>query len=216
MLFFEHFNLGTFSMGQQYQTAIVLSAVLCAAACAPTGDDASAPAPTNDPSYIPLAVEANSTSQLGGIALKLRTIPTAVTLSTSSGTLNHSSGATTINDGTYTLVDPDGYTSNGLLSDGVSTLFSTPAQGFTGNYDYARVYSHSYFVASQPYVATGVYGVVTADADMPSQGSATYHGEAQASFSEGTSNFDLNEGTSLVQVDFARASARVDMTGCPH
>ncbi len=163
-----------------------------------------------DPSYERLASTASATSTLGGVALKLRPIPTATTLSASSGTLDHESGATTINDGTYTLIDPDGYTQNGLLTDGVSTLFSTPAQGFTGNYDYARVYSHAYFVNTVPFVTTGVYGVVTREEDMPSTGTATYTGEAQASYFNTTSNFDLSDGTSEIKADFAAGT--VDVT----
>ena len=161
------------------------------------------------PNYQPLASTANVTSTLGGVALKLRTIPTTTTLSTSSGTLNHATGATTINDGTYTLVDPDGYTANGLLTDGTSTLISTSAQGFTGNYDFTRVYSHSYFVSTLPHIATGIYGIVTSETDMPTAGNATYKGEAQASYFNNTTNFDLSKGTSNVDVNFANGTVDV-------
>ena len=181
-------------------------------ACTPVGSDRTSNTTGSNisSSYQRLdATTSSGTSTLGGVALKLRTIPTATTLSTSSGTLNHATGATTINDGTYTLVDPDGYTANGLLSDGVSTLISTPAQGFTGNYDFARVYSHSYFVSTVPHVATGVYGIVTQEADMPTTGTAVYNGEAQASYSNTTSTFDMGGGTSQVSADFASGTVNV-------
>jgi hypothetical protein len=160
--------------------------------------------------YERLASTANETSGLGGVALKLQPIPTATTLSSSSGTLDHTTGATTINDGTYTLVDPDGFTADGLLTDGVSTLFSTPAQGFTGNYDYARVYTHAYFVNSVPFLSTGIYGVVTRSEDMPTAGSATLNGEAQASYFNSATNFDLSNGTSKVETNFTDGT--VDVT----
>jgi hypothetical protein len=79
--------------------------------------------------YERLASTANETSGLGGVALKLQPIPTATTLSSSSGTLDHTTGATTINDGTYTLVDPDGFTADGLLTDGVSPCFQRQRRG---------------------------------------------------------------------------------------
>ncbi len=180
-------------------------------ACTPVGDSTNSASRTNSSEYETLVSTASTTSTLGGVVLKLRTIPTATTLSTSSGTLNHETGATTINDGTYTLVDPNGYTANGLLTDGTSTLVSTPAQGFKGNYDYVRAYSHSYFVSTVPYVATGLYGVVTREADMPTTGTAVFNGEAQASYFDTTSNFDLGEGTSKVTANFADGSVDVEM-----
>ena len=123
----------------------------------------------------------------------------------------HSTGATTINDSTYKLVDPEGYTANGLLTDGTSTLMSTLAQGFTRNYDYVRAYPHSYFVNTVPYVGTEIYGVVTAAADMPSTGSAVFNGEAQARYFNTTSNFDLGERTSEVTANFADGTVDVEV-----
>ena len=190
-------------------------ALLCALPACNTLDPARTSTSGNNLSsdYERLASTANATSTLGGVALKLRPIPTATQLSTSSGTLDHATGATTINDGTYTLVDPDGFTENGLLTDGVSTLFSTPAQGFTGNYDFARVYSHAYFINTVPFVATGVYGVVTRPEDMPTTGSATYTGEAQASYFNTTSNFDLNNGRSEIDANFVDGTVNVTTDG---
>jgi hypothetical protein len=180
-------------------------------ACNAVSEDRMSTSGSNlSPDYERLASTANETSGLGGVALKLQPIPTATTLSSSSGTLDHATGATTINDGTYTLVDPDGFTADGLLTDGVSTLFSTPAQGFTGNYDYARVYTHAYFVNSVPFLSTGIYGVVTRSEDMPTAGSATLNGEAQASYFNSATNFDLSNGTSKVETNFTDGT--VDVT----
>lgn len=190
---------------------IVLPLFYAVGACTPVDETRATSSANNSPDYEPLASTANATSVLGGVALKLQTIPTSTTLSTSSGTLVHATGATTLNDGTYTLVDPDGYTANGLLTDGTSTLISTPAQGFTGNYDFVRAYSHSYFVSDVPYVATGIYGVVTTASDMPSTGSATFSGEAQASYFNSTTNFDLSKGKSQITANFADGNVSVTM-----
>lgn len=170
-------------------------------------------APRNDPVYQTLSSDAAVTSTLGGVALKLRENPDEVTLSASSGTLTHSSGATTLDDGTYRLTDPDGFAINGLMTDGVSALISTPANGFRGNYDYARVYNQGYVVRGVPYSATGVYGVVTAGADMPTSGTAIYRGEAEGSFATGTELFDLDDGTSTVTANFGSGAVTVDAEG---
>ena len=97
------------------------------------------------------------------------------------------------------------------LQSRLSTLVSTPAQGFTGNYDYVRAYSHSYFVNIVPYVATEIYGVMTVAEDMPSKGSAAFNGEAQARYFNTTRNFDLGERTSEVTANFADGTVDVEM-----
>jgi hypothetical protein len=97
------------------------------------------------------------------------------------------------------------------LQSRLSTLVSTPAQGFTGNYDYVRAYSHSYFVNIVPYVATEIYGVMTVAEDMPSTGSAAFNGEAQARYFNTTRNFDLCERTSEVTANFADGTVDVEM-----
>lgn len=163
--------------------------------------------------YETLASEAEVTSTLGGVALKLRENPETVTLSTSSGTLTHNTGATTLDDGTYRLVDTDGLAANGLLSDGISVMIVTPAQGFTNNYDYVRVYNQGYLDGTTPYSVTGLYGVVTRESDMPTSGSATYTGEAEGTFSDGTTNYDLDDGTSNVTANFKSGAVNVTMEG---
>lgn len=190
-----------------------LTLLVLAGACTPVDDSRLSTSPSNNSNYEVLSSTANTTSTLGGVALKFRSVPTSTTLTTTSGTLNHATGATTINDGTYTLVDPDGYAANGALSDGTSNLISTSAQGFTGNYEYARVYTQTYFVSKVPYIANGIYGVVTADADMPSTGTAVFNGEAQGSFFNNRTNFDLNKGKSQITADFAKGNVDVEMNG---
>lgn len=58
-------------------------------------------------------------------------------------------------------------------------------------------------------MATGIYGVVTSEPDMPDTGSAVFNGEAEASYSNGTTNFDLKNGTSKISANFASGAVDV-------
>ncbi|MGB7319352.1 MAG: transferrin-binding protein-like solute binding protein, partial [Planktotalea sp.] len=111
------------------------------------------------------------------------------------------------------LVDNDGPDFTGLMTDGISVLIATPAQGFTNSYDYARVYNQGYLDGTTPTSVMGVYGVVTTPSDMPTSGRATYSGEAEGSYSDGTTNYDLDNGTSTVIANFASGSVNVTMEG---
>lgn len=165
------------------------------------------------PSYETFSSTSNATSTLGGVALKLREDPDQVTLSASSGSYQHSSGATVLNDGTYELVDADGFAFDSLLTDGISVLISTPSQGFSNNYSYARVYTQGYLVAATPYSTTGVFGIVTSASDIPSSGSATYTGEAAGGYSNTTDAYDLEGGASTITANFGTQTVNVAMTG---
>ena len=179
------------------------------AACAPSGGSEM----NVSGDYQTLASTEAGTSALGGVVMKLSALPSGNTITSSSGTLNHATGATTLDDGTYTLVDPDGYAANGILSDGTSTLISTPAQGFRGNYDFARAYTQAYFVSNVPHITTGIYGVVTRPTDMPRSGSAVYSGEAQASYFDNSKTFDLSDGDAHVTANFANGTVDVTTGG---
>lgn len=167
----------------------------------------------NDATYQTFASEAAVTSTLGGVALKLSENPDRVTVSSSSGQLRHDTGATRIDDGTYALNDPDGFDQNGLLTDGFSALISTPAQGFSSNYDYARVYNQGYVTGGVAYSVTGVTGIVTQSSDMPSSGSAAYSGEAEGKFTDANGSYDLDNGTSSVTANFSTGTVSVRMAG---
>ncbi|MEP5155000.1 transferrin-binding protein-like solute binding protein [Planktotalea sp.] len=156
---------------------------------------------------------ANTTSTLGGAAVKLRENPDVVTVSSSSGTLDHSTGATVLDDGTYRLEDQDGFGFDTLLTDGISVLIATPTRGFSDSYSYARVYTQGYLVGTTPYSATGVFGIVTSDADIPTSGSATYTGEAVGNYSDGTTDYDLDDGSSTVVANFGTGTVNVTMEG---
>lgn len=196
-------------------SSVILLTVLAASACSPVASNriSTSTSDANASTYQTLSSTATATSELGGVALQFRENPDTTTLSSSSGALNHGTGATRINDGKYDLVDPDGIAAGGLLSDGISALISTPAQGFTNNYDYARVYNQGYISQGVPYSVTGIYGIVTRTGDMPSSGSATYRGEADGSYTDGTTTYDLDGGTSSVTANFSSRAVTVRMEG---
>ncbi len=201
-------------MFPRFQTGLVILTLPALGACVSGGTTTtSTTTAATATGYETLASDAEVTSTLGGVAMKFKENPDEVTLSASSGTLTHNTGATTLNDGTYTLVDSDGFAANGLLSDGISVLIVTPAQGFSNNYEYARVYNQGYLDGTTPYSVTGVYGVVTSASDMPTSGSATYVGEAEGTYNDGTTNYDLDNGTSSVVANFASGSVNVTMEG---
>lgn len=164
-------------------------------------------------SYVQFASTAEVTSELAGVALQLRENPETVVLQDVTGSRTHNTGATTVNDGTYELVDPDGFALNGLLTDGISALIVTPAQGFSTNYDYVRAYNQAYVSEGVPYSVEGVVGVVTQTADMPGSGSANWSGEAEGSYKTDFDTIDLDNGSATVSANFGTGKLSVRMEG---
>ncbi len=83
---------------------------------------------------------------------------------------------------------------------------------FTGTYSYVEVNNIQRDTATEHRVSAGVIGIMTAAADMPSGGTATYTGEASAetlSLGAGTT-YDYNRGTSTVTANFGAGT--VDVT----
>lgn len=164
------------------------------------------------PSYETLSSTVSSTSTLVGSAIRSNGTTGALDVVTTSGTLAHNTGATTISDGTYNLTDMDGV-SGGVLTDGISTLTFNGSQDFNGTYEYVGAYSQAYNSGGVTYDSNGVYGVVTSATDVPTSGSATYTGEARGVIVTGTQGFDLNNGTSTVAANFGSGTVDVTMTG---
>lgn len=163
--------------------------------------------------YQTLSSTAAVTSALAGAAVRSNGTTGAldvVTLTNSSTT--HNTGATTINDGTYTLTDADGFDANNQLTDGTSTI--APVASVTGNYEYVTAYTQSYSAGGVNYtIPAGVVGIATAAADVSTSGSATYTGEAAGVVASGTSSFDLTNGTATVTANFGSGNVNVTTTG---
>jgi hypothetical protein len=69
-------------------------------------------------------------------------------------------------------MDPDGFSEDGELTDGASTLVAEPENTPDG-IDFAAVYGQSYRANGVIFDSAGIGGVITADADTPTTGSAT-------------------------------------------
>jgi hypothetical protein len=198
--------MNTFTVIKTSASAIALSLLL---AC---GGGNTTPTTTAS-SYETLSSTATANSTLGGVAIQTNNGTKALSALQVSGSLQHNTGATTINDGTYSLTDPNGFDSNQVLTDGSSTLTSDGTQGFSGTYDYATAYTQTYTSGGQTYNVTGIGGIVTTASEIPTAGSATYLGEAIGTIVTATQGIDLNNGTSTVGVDFGTGKVDVIMNG---
>lgn len=198
----------------RYTVLFPLACVFTQAACSPLDSSRiSTGAPVQSTSYETFNSTADATSNLAGVALQLRENPDRVQLRDVTGSKTHNTGETTIDDGTYNLVDPDGLAANGLLTDGVSALIITPAQGFSTNYGYVRAYTQTYVSSGTAYSVEGVVGIVTLASDMPSSGSANWTGEAEGNFKTAADTVDLDNGSASVTANFGTGRMSVRMEG---
>lgn len=179
---------------------------------------AAAPAPAAPAAtYETLASTAPKTSTLGGF---LTRAPANVLNGSETvrvaGTLNHATGALTLQDDKYTFTDPDGIDANGVAEDGAGARF----EAFdTASYEYVTAYTGQYTSGGTTYDVDGVVGIMTEAADMPNTGRATYTGIASAgvndytqdSYGTGNRAFALQNGVSTVNADFAAGTVDVTM-----
>ncbi len=169
---------------------------------------------SSGPTYETLTSRAASTSTLVGHAVLINSTTNSVSRSVASGTLTHDTGRTVVSDGTYTLVDNNGFDANNTLDDGQGgRLVASGLKGQTGTYDYAVGYYSVYTARGQDYSAIGVGGIGTKSVDMPSAGSATYTGSSDVLIATGgnpVSIASLEHGTSTVTANFN--SGTVDAT----
>lgn len=198
--------------------AVVTAAVLTA--CGGGGGSGGGTTVASDPPAIvgageavPLSSTANVQSTLAGVALRSNGSTGASDLTTASGTLVHSTGATTLNDGTFELVDPDGRDANGVLRDGTASARVGNSALFSGSYAYVTPYTENYTAGGTVFDSTGFFGTVTNVADMPGTGSATFTGEASAQIATAAAGVSLTGGTSTVRADFANAVVDVSLVG---
>lgn len=159
--------------------------------------------------YTPLDANVEAVSTLGGAALKISPTRSLAQLDASSGRLNHDTGAIELDDGTYVLRDPDGASGGKVLTDSTSLLIKASDEDFSKAYSYVQPYTQSYIAGTVPYVVVGLYGVVTQPQDMPLRGTARYVGEADASYSDNGTAYDLDGGRSVIEADFGSGSVDV-------
>ena len=133
-----------------------------------------------------------------------------------SGSVADGSNETAISDGTYLLVDADGFDENGVLTDG--TVYAVALDGpegetFTGSYEYVVPVAYTYQNGSSTNSVLGNIGIMAAAADMPIAGTAQYTGDAYARVesSDAQTEFLLYGGLSIIDVDFAAGTVDVTM-----
>lgn len=157
-----------------------------------------------------LASTEDISSVLAGSSLQSNGTTGALVLATTTGTLQHDTGGTTLDDGTYALTDADGTNNANQLSDDNSTL-TAGLDGFTGSYAFTESYEQAYTVDGVSYDSTGIVGIVIDARDMPASGAATFTGEALGTVNIASDGFDLTAGTSTVTATFSDEGGTVDL-----
>lgn len=184
----------TFSLLTATSACAVLSA--CGGGGGSSSDDET---PTGTPAlvvtstYETLSSTAATTSTLGGVALRSNNTSGDMDIVTTSGTTTHNTGNTTIEDGTYSLTDPDGYNGTNTLTDGSSTVVT--ARVLPDTYEYVTIYDQTYTSGGDTYDSVGIGGVITSATDIPNSSTATYTGFASGVVATATEGFDLEDGT---------------------
>lgn len=114
-----------------------------------------------------------------------------------SGTYTHDTGALTLSNGHYTLVDADGIDNNGQFTDGSSVIEVWESS------DYALYGVQAYTSGGVTYVSYGVAGIETQAAHVPTSGTANYTGTADGAIAYQGNDFGYYLGTANVSVNFA-------------
>ncbi len=211
-------STGTYIMSNFSTSLLLLSAsLLTLSACETTIT------PPSGAQYQTTTSTAAVTSPLGGSALRL-TIGgvsgeiEALEAVRVGGSLTHNTGRIEIGDGTYLLIDPDGFDAQGRLTDGTANGQRVDGAGlalFSGTYAYVIPFVIDYeFAISTDYLSLGgTIGIVTRASDVPQAGTAQYTGDAfaQVETTDRSTEFLLANGISIVDVDFAAGSVDVTM-----
>jgi hypothetical protein len=113
-----------------------------------------------DPPYPYSESHPNDETQnvLGGTAIRSNAATGELQMVTLTGTKYHDTRATVVSDGSYTLVDDDGFDRADRISDGHSTLSLRPV---FQNYTALRVFDQAYAVNGVRFDSVGILGVLT-------------------------------------------------------
>ena len=161
-----------------------------------------------------------ATSQLKGKAFGSTDIAVpASSIGDATGTLQHDTGAMTLQSFAGTVSDADGTDANGALED--ANAAQSGARGtlgdsaYSGTYDFVQPFSqvvgNPIFVAG----AVGFIGMATDTADMPMAGTATFTGEAvgrtsiTGEWAGEAATVAANFGTGLVDVSTGRTAGGI-------
>lgn len=198
-------------MSRFASTSFLAIGCLGLVACGGGGATPDDPPPPPASEYETIRSEAATSSNLRGVGLGIpRTGQEAneIPLLTVTGSVQHDVGPLSLDDsqyaftGTMYYVDPDDPEQGVYFSDGNGGVFFLSA--FDGaTFDYVLRYNGEYRIGAVTHSAEGVIGIVTAEADVPSGGTANYTGVAVgtgATVSGGS--FELLSGNAAASVDF--------------
>ncbi|MEE9453894.1 MAG: transferrin-binding protein-like solute binding protein [Paracoccaceae bacterium] len=180
----------------------VFAAIIGLTACS-TGTPGEDDGPGPDPSqtYETILDTTDVTSTLAGVTRRIKPGVGGYTeVAHVSGTLKHDTRAVSLSD-----------------SDGLTVLSGTVSDLQTGvpsnTYEYVTKYFNWYSNNGDSYQMYGVIGIVTATADIPTAGTATYTGEANGTLRNNFTHQNLDNGTSTVTANFQSGKVNVVMTG---
>lgn len=170
---------------------------------------------TTPPVYYELSNAAGEVSTLAGTAGRVDPTTDIVTLQTTTGTVDHSSGALSITDDQVTFTDADGPDSNPTVGyqSGSDSLTAISSTLISETYDFVVPYQQAYTDNGNVYRSTGVLGVVTSSGDVPASGTATYTGQGAIFVKDGTAQASLGSTSSTVDADFGSGNVDVTLTG---
>lgn len=144
---------------------------------------------------------------LGGVSVRSSGANGELQLLTLSGSKNRNTRATTVSDGTYILVDGDGFDQSHKITDGEASLsLSANAPNFTSS----RSFAQTYFINGITFDSVGVIGVVTGAGGMPTAGTATYRGQSELLAFSTEAGISM-KGQSTIVANFGDAG-RVNVT----
>lgn len=200
-------------------------AVVCTlwlSGCGGGGEPDLPPPPPPASEYETIYSAAAVTSDLSGVGFGIpqtgqeaNTIP----LLAVSGSVRHDVGPLSLDDGQYAFtgtmryIDPDDPDQGVYFSDGNGGFYFLSAFD-GGTFDYVLRYDGQYKIGAETYSSEGVAGIVTAESDVPSTGTADYTGVA---FGSGATvsggSFELLSGNAAVTVDFLGGTVSLTADG---
>lgn len=185
--------------------------------------------------YDTLTSSNNRSNALGGITFDYSdpANPSTLAVERVTGTYNPGTDALTMNVGTLPFQDADGPNSSGTYSETIIPAFAPqPAIASTvtvasettlagvSRYDYVDMVT-SYEIFDIPDLVdptawdygagTGIVGIGTDSADMPTGGTATYTGESRMKYVNSSGTKQLDTGPSAVVADFGAGTAQISM-----
>ena len=147
-------------------------------------------------------------STLGGVAIRSNVATGELQMVTLTGSKDHETRATLVSDGTYTLIDSNGFDGADRISDGHASLSLRP---IAQNYTSLRVFDQMYVLKDGRFDSVGILGVITRPAELPSSGTATYLGRSDVIAVTAYEGVSM-QGQSMIVADFSGSgSVKVTM-----